>query len=443
MLLTRRAICLLAALGALGGCHAIVSTGDLALVGSTAKRDSTQATMSNGVVSLTFKSNDGYALGEAIVGDASSETVLARSPTNEKLAGISYFPHSYSWQPAETNTLEIAEPGGPIAQVTTHWSTSDMQGQTVYTLHPDGRLHRDETVTVHKGSCCPNPTCPSAPDSCACCDSNPSSCLAACDCCVGPGHCTTMCYLCGPACAQWFQEPAYLLAYMALDSASFTDTEWSVGAGVSKFSGGADPAADSDLAGYGCAVDPKGKRTVAWSHYPSSAPAPSFARWRFARQDSSLLLASDWVSGLSVEDKGSFHGATLSLFGTSGDCAAVPTQAGAFQAPPRLTANSGALITTEEGDYDNDGYNEGGGFYELDTDGNGVVLTFDYGAPLPSASFRIRHGSKQGLPTVTLGNTRLVHGKDYLAGRGKTDASRTWLYLARPWSAHDTLNVQW
>jgi hypothetical protein len=383
----------------LAGCHLLVSTDDLfvKLAPTSIAQDGQTTTMISSVVSLTFDCGDttGCALTQARIPAASGENLLyAGGASSEQLAGISYWAYNYSWESDELGGLSPVQAGGPVSRVRLDWHTTDVEGSSVYTLHPDGRLYRDETVTV---------TTP---------------------------HVDA-------------ENPPYLLAYQAIDATKVTTLTWKEGytqGSVRPLMANQDIQLGHGL-GYACAADERKGDVVSWAHHDGQASA--LVDWRFSEVaddiSSSILMASDWVNNGEPPVETAYSGQFLSAFNASGDCGTVQEQTELFQSPPRVTTSVGDVVVDQAGDNDHDGFNEGGGFFEIQAAGDEVRVRTD--ANLPTCTIRIWGAPNRKVPEIILGGEELTNVGDFLFGGGAND--EVWLYLDHPWGGGSELRIRW
>lgn len=344
------------------------------------------ARMRNGFVSLGFDCDAACAVRDLRLANGAGDLLFHQDAgeTNEQLLGISYYDQDYSWRAESGATLTLVEAGPPVAQVRLDWSSGAMSGASLYTLHPDGRLHRHETVNVTS-----------------------------------------------------LNSAAWLLAYTAVDRAKLPSAKVSAGdAGLVETED-----TTSLERGFGCAENVSSGEAVSWAH--REIAGKEMAGWRVKWVDGSVLLASDWVQDGEV-GKGERRGTFVTVLGKGG-CAAHAAPIAAFQDPPGLIATSGEPVTDDPSDPDTDGYAEGAGYYSfrVEDPATGLVAMLPEGQlTLPTCTLRIVTTATTQ-PTVVLGGQTLVPDKDYYASRGEGANRPFWVYLAVPWVAGKTLSITW
>ncbi|MBI5545503.1 MAG: hypothetical protein HY901_16580 [Deltaproteobacteria bacterium] len=408
-----------AALVLLAGCHLLVSTDDLVvasadggadggadgadggvaldaagLVGTSAVELDGGVVMSNRVVEVAFDCGQGCVPADIRIRAASNQNLLYRGDAKpEYLAGISYFDHAYN---RESSVSARSLTGrGPIAQLEVSWGTVGLTGTSTYTLHPDGRLHRNEEVQVT---------------------------------------------------STFAGSQDFLLAFVTIDATRVSAMSHVVGgAQTSNLKTGRDFEFhwDDDGLGYLCVLDSAGKDGVGWAQRDTAAAGPDGMRlWEVGSPSHSFLLASDWVRDAPVPVR-TYSGQFLTTFASSGDCMELEAQVVAFTDPLQLGISE-AVVTGQAGDGDGDGYNEGGGYYELRLPSSKVIaVTPASGSRQPTSSFRVQAvPAASPSPKITLGEEELSEGRDYLAG-APDGSGVAWLHLARPWSAQVLLKIDW
>lgn len=404
-----------ASLGTLAACHLIVSTDDLTsvpVVESTAYADGGTYSMRNGLVALEFGSDAGNALSSVAIQRGSNLNVLyTGEDTEERLAGISYWAHDYSWR--ANTTITVLETH-PLSQIQLDWTTETAAGRSVYTLHPDGRLHRRELVQVTQSFGTPDAG-----------DADGGVLVDA-----------------GESDTGGLWAPDFLLAYVAIDTNRFDHVFETHNGTTQEQTAVSDLYYDGDdsQVGYLCASNAATRDVVAWAHV--MPPGGIYAGARIYPRSGTYLFATDWVRDNSVAAS-AYMGSFLTLFTAADGCEAVRSEVEAFLAPPSLGITGGTKETWSSGDDNQDGYDEGGGFYVVKSASQDVALTLELEGTksLASASFRLLDvGSVDGL-AVTLDGTTLRRGEGYLIANRQADASEAWLFLAREWYEGTALTI--
>ncbi|MGC4119658.1 MAG: hypothetical protein QM765_34825 [Myxococcales bacterium] len=377
-----------------GAPDARVASLDGSVVQTVAVNTAGGVRMENGKVSLEFNADAGYALDDLRFTQGRNLDLLYHkgeaTQSDEQLAGISYFQHDYSWN-ARSASLAILVPGPVVSQVKVEWNQagngSGIWGRSIYTLHPDGRLLRDEWVNVDQ---------------------------------------------------PYDDGDSWLVAYTAINASLMGSAGALVqapDAGVALFAEVHEQIQTNGEGGYGCVWDPDSGEAVAWANRPSS----DFAGWRLWSVFPSFLLATDWMRESSVPT-GVWSGDFLTIL-TDQRCEAAREHVTAFVAPPRLVFTKGSESTEDAMDHDKDGYSEGGGYYTLNADVDRVEVTLPAtAAPVPSCTLRIETNA-DAIPTVELDGTTLALGQGFLAGRG--GSGEYWIHLTTRWEPGTDLKVRW
>ena len=262
-------------------------------------------------------------------------------------------------------------------------STSGMTGETIVTVHPDGRIHRDEDFEVL----------------------------------VSP-------------------TSNHLTAYVSLEPSLFTHADWTVdGSGpydVSSFDPVTNPFdfffndTNGTLVGASCAYHDSAGRAVGfgWRVPPSPAPAgprASQSQSGGLEENHAMALQFDWHRA-EAYPAATYRGEIAVVVGSlaTPPCAGLESTIAATQLPLAMSTMAGASATVGGvGDDDGDGYNEGGGFWQLAVVDGASAATLGFSTlgatrePAPTATLRIS-GTAGIDPIIELDGERLVHGGDYL-----------------------------
>ncbi len=304
---------------------------------------------------------------------------------NERLAGVEMFDEYYSWRPL-TASRTVEADGRALTRVRIDWSadqsgdpgTVGLEGTSVYTMHPDGRVVRDESFAVREE-----------------------------------------------------RLGVWLTGYYALDPLQFTHIDWTDNPDdpfpLATFSGMNQMARTESE--YICTYDAASGLRLGWAWRPVSPPGGAGPR---ATENapggwSSLALQYDWNYGGNPPDESSYNGSFLLLvdgIGTGERCDAAPAPVAAFLAPPAL---------------DGAAYDAGGGYYVVDAaGGSSVQLTAAAGTSAP-LSLRVDAIGTAHDPVIDVDGTRLEHGRDYLY---QADATGGWLYLPATLAAGAVVQVR-
>jgi len=128
-----------------------------------------------------------------------------------------------------------------------------------------------------------------------------------------------------------------------------------------------------------------------------------------------LDLLSRWPD--KAVPKGNDHILLLMRFadGLNGERAAAP-YANDYRSPDRLTVAEGALDTTDEGDFDADGFNEAEGCYVLKAGAKGVEFTL-HGSKIPRTdpAFKVKGWRGDAPKAVRLGSKNIAAGMGFYA----------------------------
>ena len=352
--------------------------------------------MSSGNVSVVFDCQSaGCASTEVrIAGEGSGSNLLYTSTDGspERFGGISYFAYSFSYESAATD-FRVLE-SGPVSQVFFWWRAADFRGTSLYTLHPDGRLVRDEHVWPTKE-----------------------------------------------------HSDAWLVAYFAADATKFTDIEWKLGTaspGMSQVPADTDVFEPVHTAGYTCAFSRSGSPTkdvVGWIHGDELSQDVRL-RLRAVGRPDSLLFATDWVEeGLPQPAAiGQEYQATVvAVFRAGVGCSAVAAQAAAWAAPPTWSFSAGAAASPG----DANGFERAAGLYRFEAVGSPgprVEATLG-GTELPTSTYRVSGGLAHEVPQVLVDSTQL--GASDFVTASCADGEDVFVHVAKPIQPGQKLTIAW
>ncbi|OGR10589.1 MAG: hypothetical protein A2341_09570 [Deltaproteobacteria bacterium RIFOXYB12_FULL_58_9] len=380
-----------------------------ALGGLTVTEDASGAQVNNDRFSVVFDAAQGFAMTDIRVTHGSNANVVyVGNEKPERLSGISMYNKWFSWRTDVPANAQVAVVGPAVVQLSVNWGaggspTAGGQGTTLTTVHADGRIHRDERVDVIVDI---------------------------------------------PDVATWF------LSYLTIASAAFTDVLWDNGVtsghylkGVPPISANGQnsitPTGTASDTGYLCAYNSANVDVIAWSHHVAGTTFPAGFRCKETNQFSSvpgshsLLLSSEWVKNNAVA-AGTYGGQVLTFLDDSGGCDRAIAYAHDFATPATFVALVGAVLTTEVGDADHDGFNEGTGAYEFSAQG-GVELAFStLTTSAPSTTLRVHGMASDHAPTVTIDGLPLQTTADYL---WQTETDGFWILLNKTLTDHAVVRI--
>jgi hypothetical protein len=305
--------------------------------------------------------------GAAIEVRATGDNLLYQGfEKNERLMAISHYDNWYSWRTDAPPAVRL-DAGPALSQLELDWVAGGMSGTSRYVVHPDGRVHRDESVTVS-----------------------------------GAGV-----------------APDYFLAYATLALSAWDTVRWAVNGEAERqtdvrgtYQEIRESPDQTSETGYFCALHRGRGDVFGWSHHEASPTFP----WGFRVAEISngpspsfhLLLASEWVRAGTVVP-GAYRGQVLMDIRSDGNCDVVARHANAYITPDLGTVLSGALVLGSGGDLDNDGYDEGSGFWRLSGETIEVALRGVEGLTLRLVDFDSRLD-----PAVFVDGALLRRGGEYV-----------------------------
>lgn len=364
-------------------------------------RTGSTLTIGNAIARMRLQSTGTHSPVELVSPGGSNQNLLYEgAATLERYAGVELWPAWFTYMAGEDLSFTEDAIGPAVMQITTVVRMSGMTVTTTHTMHPDGRIHRWERVTFDS---------------------------------VNEG---------------WF------VAYVSLDCALIDGVTWSFANGDTG-SATLDPrnclddtqfreAQGAHSLGYVCAHSSTGRDVIGWAHH-MHGPTSRYPEYlRLSRTIESVSLTSDWIQG-EFPQIATYTGHFLTVVNnldnsTGANCSMVAAHTGGFQNPPAISVTAPASsVTTGPGDDDADGYNEGGGYYQVSASGGTAELSISGGTAAPTTTFLVDNFDATSSPVVELGGVALQHGYDYLY-QATSGGGGMWLHLARPLGA-DTLVV--
>ena len=342
-------------------------------------------TVGNGAFAVTFdEARGGVPTGMTVSGGSGVNLVGQDTSKDEVWAAISFFDVWFSWRPDAAVPVAVRIEGPAVTQVELVWAAGGApavggSGTSRYTIYPDGRIHRFESVSVHE-----------ALDVC-------------------------------------------FLAYLTIPMDAWNRVEWDVGDGpnvTAKIDSGAGneiyngQASDRACA---CAASDAGD-LVGWSHHESGAVVPDGLRIWESEWGNHLLLATEWAQFATVP-VGDYVAEIMMLLRAGTTCDPVREAIAPFLEPPVAAVTAGALVTTSPTDRDQDGFDESTGAWMLSAaSGDEVVFTLT-GAPSPTLAVHVASWPGTVTPVIRLGGVLLTHGADFLF---QSDTGGAWIFIDRP-----------
>ncbi len=317
---------------------------------------------------------------------------------NERFVSTQIWERAFSWAPDITEpTMVIESDGGAVFRARVNWSAGldqsnqprALDGRTIYTFYPDGRVHLDMDVTVEENS-----------------------------------------------------DTRFLSFAVALDPARFSQANWSGGQAEAINP----PQNDfheihrsTEMRGWSCLHGATGAPMIGFAY---NVPAGSGAGPRIMEseingsQSRQVALIFDWVYN-EMPPLGAAQGDFTLLVGTSSGglpCDAVHSAVLAHHGPRPLIPTSPVTFRTDGiGDDDQDGYNEGGGFWDLNAHASrelNVSVQILRGVIGPTLAIRIGGVPTKFNPVLFVDNARWEHGRNYLYKKqGGTQDSTGWLFI--------------
>ena len=358
----------------------------------------------------TFDSSQGFAIASIFSNSVVGGNLLHAGTNQERLIGTHMHQAVYSYEAQSPNVALLAG-GRAVYRYSIDWQRVDtgnganqITGTTTYTFFPDGRMHRSELLA---------PTGVALP----------------------------------------------FTTYIALDPGSFTDrlnpSDLNVSiplAAAKDVTSVLNPnigSASSASVGRGCA------------YHNTTGLALSYAWNAYQRQDGlrirmpqskfpdeaghQFAMVLDWRFQSPIPEE-TYRGAFLLQIGqvanTGPQCGNFDADIAAFRNPPVVDSNS--LVTTAEGDSNEDGYVEDGGFYVVDAaGGTSMLVSFNtVGAAISNShALHVLNTPNAFDPVLFLGDSEiaLLHGVDYLLQHEADDSM--WIFMNRPVDSDEPLNV--
>lgn len=363
-----------------------------AIAGNAVSETVTELAVDNGLLSLAWRASVNWMIAELANEQGSGANLLYTGVMPERLAGVHAWQSWFSWDPAETTThMDVITLGPAVVRVHVDWiagdgsgtgvGTGQVSGSIYYTVLPDGRVHRDEDVTVAD------------------------------------------------------TEQSWLTAYVALDRSSFTQATWQGNATPEALTGSMrtgfyDPVGTP--AEWMCVYD-DGDDAVGFAWQGASGNGPRLSEG--AGGAGQVALQYDWVQGTGVAAD-TYSGQFLVVVRRDAvnPCGAVDALSNAWQRPPLLDPLA-SRHTAGVGDNDQDGFDEGGGYYYA-TAGQQrrleLTINATGGRATPTTlALRVREMDFTLDPIVSVNGDRLGHGDDYVFQVAPPD-DHGWFYLERP-----------
>lgn len=357
-------------------------------------------------LALTLGDQAGFEPTDLRVTRAGDRNLLyTNAAQTERFAGIAIWPDYFAHTPNAEAALEPLAVNGAVARFRVTWSvggaTNEAEGTTIYTVHPDGRIHFDQDVQIVGV----------LPD------------------------------------VYWFAT------YIAMNPNRIThvrppsETIRIIGAEPAQIF--YQPLQNNQ--GFICAWDETTRDRLTWVYQapigedPLIGPRASESG-QVGMANHQVAMQFDWVrDGAVLQDLyRSNVMVRADVAGETDPCAGGTALASVMHTPPQLMVSAPAgHITDSAGDDDQDGYNEGGGFHELSAAGAesiSIEIVNDAVDPAPTATLRLRGLTWTRPPIVTLGRA-LEHGREYLA-EADEGGDGGWLFFASPLPDGETLTVR-
>ena len=394
--------------------------------GNTVSGDSGHR-VENGQIIAQFSETTGYLI-ESLQLKAPLVTqnlLHTTGDVDEKYIGVHMWPVAFQWQ-SPLPTVDVLATGPAVFRMRIRSTDNAPDGIRVdshYTVFPDGRIHRDDHVTV-----------------------------------------------------QMDQSDRHLSGYVALDPQHFTHVTSSYDPNVVELPATAPSllhhlnGSSEELSDWACAHNEPMGFMIGLSHRVSSATAHNGARVTQSQlgsntEDEHLLsLIFDWYQSEAFTAN-TYRGDFIIYAGASqavpNACTEMERLRAWLHGPAQLQLADQAQFYTGDADSDsddnNDGYYEGGGFWAIRAGDPGeVAFTIDTGGGLYSPparpAFRI-HGlalnSETEIahqPYIEINNAGQVHGEHYLwqTDPDPNDSGERvgWLYFHKPLNHGETIRIR-
>lgn len=371
-----------------GGC------GSESLDGNVLTMQSGQYVVDNDVYRIVFHPAVAYSPSELRRSSALADNLLydESSPVLERLIGVVNFNQDALHMDlgSDPAVLTVVADGPAVVQVRVAGTTvTDIEHDTLFTLYPDGRIHRDVLVTVPDQS--------------------------------GGTH---------------------LVSYIALDPALFShfdSTFFDNGSGTRVMLGGGGTPLGTDneagdVSGYACAFHEQSGVRIGWTWFVDAAASvgPRYSESSVGG-DYTIALQHDWHRGGQVPG-GSYEGQYLIHVGDTDaaapdECKSLQQIADAFQAPPAFSGDDAPV------------YDPTAGNYTVTSDGTLPISFASIGGLSTPSAYRIT-GSTLDIDAavVRAGEQTLTRGFDYLI-QEESNGDR-WMFLNCPLGDGDTVTIE-
>jgi len=380
--------------------------------------------ITNGNIEVRFNPARGTLITELRLRPPNTTTNLLRETgtMNEMFIGVNLWEQAFQHNPDTPPEVTVLASGPAVFRVRIHSEAGGSAGIDVvshYTVFPDGRIHKDDEVTLDEIQ----------------------------------------------------TETRWLTSYVALEPAEFTHVSCGYDANqvaVSAGGGRLCTGSSSDLVGHACAYSNTTGAMVGFIHSAPNSPVPDGPRIEETgtspSDDHNVSLIFDWHAGEPIPS-GTRNGDFVVFAGRAGaaasECSAVAELSGWVLSPAQVNLDlaQGTLHTgtSANSDDNSDGYYEGAGFWAINAaNANDVSWTINDAAgtlqPPERPAFRI-HGlaltrgvDLYYLPYVEVDGAPQVHGEDYLwqvsNDPGNAALRVGWLFFNRQLAHDSTVRVR-
>lgn len=343
-----------------------------------------------------FDPSVGRGMTELRSRQGSDDNVLFTHPEAEyeRFAGVVNFPAHTNWNAeiASMDSIEVMQSGPAVFRIRIPWSQSPsegsgFEGESIYTVIADGRVHRDEYVHVLSGD--------------------------------------------GLWLAAYTSLRAQTLPVVRIEGGQTVTQDLQVMLDATYdvpehlYQGDA----VGDYTPYLCAYNEDTGDVVGWAEYDGNNTmwhGPRVTRLQHVLADgasTAVALQADWVRDESVVSQEYFGEVMMHLTASSDDdpCAMAQAHYVAYREPGLVNVVSGGSVEPYTGlEPDGNGHHEGGGFYTVAAvDGDAIVLTIDGGAPsFPTVLLHVAGLSASAVTSVSVGGRTLADDEYILQDAG-------------------------